>query len=144
MSDHDRIQAYITKTGNRDPELIRASMKRTGPPLPMAVIRAYLGHSSSVPPPPRMDSPLSVKGISLVNIRVSHKKPNEGLKAKIYALRKGQGYPVAELAKEWCLSADTIKANATRLDCHRYVELSPGEWVSCVLHPETAATIKSK
>jgi len=142
MSDYDRIQAYITKTGNRDPECIRASMKRSGQPVPMAVIRAFLGQSSSVPTLPRQDSPISVKGISLLNIRVSHKKPNEGLKAQIYALRKGQGYPIADLAQEWCISADTIKANATRLDCHRYVEVSPGEWVSCVLHPETAATIK--
>jgi hypothetical protein len=42
------------------------------------------------------------------------------------------------LSKEWNVSADSIRKQARRYDALKYVEIKPGEWVACVLHPDTA------
>lgn len=82
-----------------------------------------------------------VKGISLVNVRISDKKPNETIKAKLYKLPKDKAFPVAALAKEWVASESNVRSKARELNCVRYVEVAPGDWVLCVLHPETAETL---
>lgn len=77
-------------------------------------------------------------GISLAGVKVCERKPAETLKGKLFALRRGMGYPLADLSDQWGVSQDNIRKHARRLDCLLYVETSPGEWVLCVLHPETA------
>jgi transposase-like protein len=59
------------------------------------------------------------------------------MKARLYALRKGMGYKVESLSKEWGISADTIRKHAKDHRALVYVEATPGEYVACVVHPET-------
>jgi predicted transcriptional regulator len=59
------------------------------------------------------------------------------MKARLYGLRKGMGYKVESLAKEWGISADTIRKHAKDHHALVYVEATPGEYVACVVHPET-------
>ena len=142
-TQEQRIQDYLDKNGNRDPELIRCNLKQHGPPVPMSVIRQFLSRQPGGEEISTPQKDLSIKGINLTNVRVSHKKPNEGLKAKFYQLQKGKGYPLDALSREWCATEDTIRNQAKRLDCIKYVEVNPGEWVACILHPDTATTYKS-
>jgi predicted DNA-binding transcriptional regulator YafY len=76
-------------------------------------------------------------------MRVAAIKPKEGLKPKLFRLKKNTGYPVEELADEWGVSADTLRRDAKRLDALLFVETSPGEWVQCVVHPDTTTERKS-
>jgi hypothetical protein len=94
--------------------------------------------------PTTKTSKVGFSAINLQHLRISDKKPNEGLKARIYGLKNGQGYPVEALASEWIVSEDTIRTQAKRLDCLRFVEVSPGEWVQCVLNPDTATEISKR
>jgi len=78
-------------------------------------------------------------GIRLTNRRISSQKPppSEGVKRKIYELPKGIGFPVDDLEIKWGVSADTIKKKARQYDAFRYVERGPGDWVPCIIHPDT-------
>jgi hypothetical protein len=138
-----RIRESIARNGKKDPETIRSTLKKGGP-VPLPMIRAILA-GTSIPKAsdapaanPASDSVKKVKGISLQNARVSDRRPQDGIKLKIHQLRKGQGYPVDELANEWCVGADTIRNHAKALGSLKYVEASQGQWVQCVLHPDTA------
>lgn len=140
MKPEQIVEDYVKRTGVRDPERVRSGVKRKGP-ISMATIRATLAKLADtdiLPDPKETKS----KGIALAGFRVSSRKPNDGLKAQIYGLRKGHGYPVNELAKQWCVSEDSLRAQARRFECLKYVEITPGNWTPCVLHPETAETIK--
>lgn len=87
------------------------------------------------------DAP-QVKGIAVgATTRISDKKPNEGVKARFFKLQKGRAFPVADLSEEWMVSRDTIVSHGRRLDSIKYVEVSPGDWVQCALHPDTAAQL---
>ena len=112
----------------------------------MSFIRQWLASNPVSDDIPSAEKPLkagSARGINLSNVRVADRKPNEGLKARFYALQKGKGYPVDSLALEWCFSADTIRNQAKRLGCLKYVEVDPGQWVACILHPDTATSYES-
>lgn len=142
----ERIKAYVTKHSHRDPELIRCNMKQFGDPVPMSVIRQWLASnpaSDDISSDEKSSKAGSARGINLSNVRVADRKPNEGLKARFYALQKGKGYPVDALALEWCFSEDTIRNQAKRLGCLKYVEVDPGQWVACILHPDTASSYES-
>ena len=78
-------------------------------------------------------------GISLRGVRVSTQKPapSEGVKKKIYELKKGMGHPLDMLAAQWMVSEDTIRKHAKHCDAFRYVERGPGDWVACIVHPDT-------
>jgi hypothetical protein len=145
-TQEQRVKDYIAKTGRREDEAIRLALKKqVAGPVPMAVIRAVLAGEAV----PEIDKPLKdatkkVKTIPLGgNVRVSDRKPQDAVKAKIYTLRKGQGHPVDELAQEWCVGSETIRNHARNLGCLKYVEESPGQWVLCVLHPDTAKDYKN-
>jgi hypothetical protein len=79
----------------------------------------------------------ALKGIPLSGVNVSNTKPNDGLKSKIFSLRKGSGFPVSTLSEKWHVSEETIKKHAKKEDALKYVEVSPGEWVQCVINPQT-------
>jgi hypothetical protein len=143
---NQRVIDYVQRTGNTDPETIRIGIKKKGS-VPMAEIRATLAELGCKDTKPQPSNEPSTKtalcGINLVNVRVFDRKPNDGLKAKIYGLKKGKGYQVEDLAEEWRVSSETLRNHAKRLDSLKYVEVAPGDWVQCVLHPETATALSS-
>jgi len=83
-------------------------------------------------------------GISLASARVSVDKPAEGLKRLIYGLKRGMGYPVEELAAAWARSTDAVRKHAREHNAILYVEVAPGDWKVCVMHPDTAAEYRRK
>ena len=140
-----RVLEYIQKTGQTNPNPIRCAMNRAGPMIPMDTIRAALAKAEKdgmVPLPTQQEQKDAVRGINLSNVRVFDRKPNEGLKAKFYKLQKGKGFPLELLSNEWGVTEDTIKNQAKRLDCLKYVEVNPGDWIACILHPDTATEYK--
>jgi len=85
---------------------------------------------------------MAVRGIVIgAQTRLSDRRPNEGIKAKIYELQKGRAFPIDELSHLWAVGRETLAQHAKRLDCVKYVEVSPGSWVQCILHPDTAANL---
>jgi hypothetical protein len=79
------------------------------------------------------------KGIELRGKQLSVSRPQDEAKRRLYLLPPDRGFPIIELATTWNVSVDTLRKYCHRHDCLRYVEVNPGEWVQCVLHPETAA-----
>ena len=90
-------------------------------------------------PAPRADA--KFPGISLRDMRVSDSKPTDTIKRRLYALKRGIGYPIDHLSEAWGISIDTIRSYAKRNDALKYVETAPGEWVQVTMHPDTAAEI---
>ena len=81
-----------------------------------------------------------IGGIRLSDsVRIRATKPSEGIKKKLFGLKRGVGYPVNDLSESWGCSPETLRSHARRHDALRYVEVGPGDWVHCVMHPETAA-----
>jgi hypothetical protein len=141
----DRVLEYVERTGIRDVEKVRQALRRKpGGPVPVSVIREVLGGGGGEDRVDRVDRidrgerMGKVRAFSLGGLRVSDRKPNEGLKAKFFKLRKGAGYPVNDLADEWGVSAETVRNYGRRLNCLLYVEVEPGEWVHCAAHPDSA------
>lgn len=79
-----------------------------------------------------------VGGIALENRAIFTQRPQDRAKGLIYSVARGRGFPVKELSAQWGMSEETIIAHAKRFDCFRYVEVEPGRYVPCVLHPDTA------
>lgn len=77
-------------------------------------------------------------------VRVSDRKPSDSVKRLLYGLKRGMGYPIEALSHEWNISSETIRKHAMRFEAMKYVEISPGEWTACVMHPDTAAEYEEK
>jgi hypothetical protein len=143
-----RIQEYIARNQTCDPERIRCGLKRHAEgPVPLPLIRAVL-EGTALPSENPTDTPAplpsgSTKTYSLSSVRVATVRPREGLKPKLFRLKRNTGYPLEELAEEWGVSAETLRRDAKRLDAILYVETSPGEWQQCVVHPDTSAERKA-
>lgn len=129
-----RVRDLLAANYTRNAEIIRCKLKKTSP-VPMSIIRAVLAEHG--------DDQVPAYSVALGKVRVAAKKPNEGLKARIYALRRGRAYPVDGLANEWCVSPESVATWARRCNALRYVEVTPGEWKPCALHPDTAAEYES-
>ena len=80
----------------------------------------------------------NVRGISLRSLRVSVTKPQQTVKSNIRRLKRGLGYKLTDLAHAWNVSEETVRKHAKQLKCLKYVEVSPDEWETFVLNPETA------
>jgi len=76
-------------------------------------------------------------GFSLRGIRLLSKKPTDFMKARIYSLRRGMGYKIEDLSKQWGVSTETLRKHAKDHKALVYVEATPGEYVACIVHPET-------
>lgn len=76
-------------------------------------------------------------GFSLRGVRLLSKKPADCMKARLYGLRRGMGYRIDALSKDWGMSTDTIRKHAKDHNALVYVEATPGEYVACIVHPET-------
>jgi len=117
---------------------IRAASAALG--IPESTLRQRLAKKEPAELPGAKERTSYAGGISLKeHIKVRSSRPSEGVKKKLFSLRRGVGVPVNELADTWGVSPGTLQAHARRHDCLRYVEIGPGDWVQCVLHPETAA-----
>ena len=77
-------------------------------------------------------------GVSLKNANVFQHRPQDRAKGLIYGLKKGRGFPIGELSEEWGMSEDTIKKHAKRFGAYLFVEVDPGNYVACIVHPDTA------
>lgn len=66
-------------------------------------------------------------------------KPTDIWRGRFYALRRGMGYRIENLAREWCASEDTIKSKAKREGALRYTEdpEAVGQYIAIAVHPET-------
>ena len=102
------------------------------------------GEGRPVTPAPATPAQAPLGGIALSSARVSVDKPAEGLKRLIYALKRGMGYPVEQIAAQWCRSTDSVRKHAREHGALLYVEVAPGDWKTCVLHPDTAAEYRRK
>lgn len=80
-------------------------------------------------------------GIPLKNVPIFSHKPQDKMKGLIYKLPQNKGFPINELSSLWGMSTDTIKKHAKRLKAYSYVEVDPGNYVACVIHPKTIQTI---
>jgi len=78
-------------------------------------------------------------GIVLGSLNIYTQRPQNRVKGLIHKLKRGRGYPARELSIAWGIGEETIQNHAKRMHCWRYVEVTPGEYVGCVLHPDTAA-----
>jgi len=91
----------------------------------------------------KQSQPSAKGGISLRGVNVSSNRPTDTVRPKLYQLPKGHGFPIDELSRNWGVSVDTLKKHARPLNCVQYVEVDPGQWVQCVIHPETAKELSS-
>jgi hypothetical protein len=77
-------------------------------------------------------------GIPIHGKSVATARPADRYKRLFHCLARGMAYPTSTLAEEWHTAEDTVRQHARRHGALRYVELAPGEWEPCALHPETA------
>ena len=139
-----RVRDQITKRPGlpdcRISDLLRtgAERKRSVTTQEVAAVRREMGLTQQ----PESDTTNSANGIVLGKTNVYVQQPQDRAKGLIYGLTKGRGFPVHEFAERWHMSEETLSKHAKRHDAMRYVELSPGHYVRCVLHPETAAKYK--
>lgn len=76
-------------------------------------------------------------GFSLRGVNLLEERPQGTIKKRLFSLRRGMGYRVDELSKEWHMSVETLRKHAKEYDALRYVEITPGEYVACIVHPDT-------
>jgi hypothetical protein len=152
----ERVREYIAKRGRKSAESIRSTLRKQAEgSVPLPIIRAVLaGLPVDCVAPTETPAPIAkakhqpiatglTKTFSLSSMRVATVRPKEGLKPKLFRLKKNTGYPLEELAEEWGVSADTLRRDAKRLDAVLFVETAPGEWQQCVVHPDTMTERKA-
>ena len=81
----------------------------------------------------------AVGGFTLTGKHLLAQKPTDVWKGRFYALRRGIGYRLEALVKEWGTAMDTIRAKARVHGALRYVEdpEQPGQYIACAVHPDT-------
>ena len=95
-------------------------------------------------PTPQPIVTTALQSLSLKDVRISDHKPADSVKRLIYLLKKGMGFPVDRLSETWGISSERIKKEARRFECLKYVETDPGNWVLCVMHPDTASEYRKE
>jgi hypothetical protein len=76
------------------------------------------------------------KAVDLTKVRTASKKPLESVKSKLYQLPRGKGFPLADAAREWGVSAETLRRHAKDVGAFVYAEVAPEQWVEVVKHPD--------
>jgi hypothetical protein len=139
------LQAVVKECGS-----VRAAADKLGVPRSTLQDRLYKGCATQGPAAVRKMVASSVPSVrevspglslSLDGVRVADSKPADSVKRKIYMLRKGRGFPLDALADEWNVSSSTLRSHARRLGAFKYVQTTPGNWVPCVIHPDTVETL---
>jgi len=88
---------------------------------------------------PAVVSAVAGSGFLLVGRTVLSQRPTDVWRGRFYALRRGVGYRVDALAKEWGTSPDTVRSKAHAHGTLRYVEDPErlGNYIACAVHPDT-------
>ena len=77
-------------------------------------------------------------GFSLDGKRTAERKPADSVRNLFHRLAPGRGYTIADLEERWKVSVETLRKHAKQAGCLLYVEVNPGEYVACIVSPETA------
>ncbi len=120
--DHHRIAGA---TGGRYADIEAVKKGEPLPPPPSNIM-------PDVAAPVTPAATFSLKGVHLLS-----RKPQDVMKARLYGLQRGVGYKIEDLARAWGVSLDTLKTHAKNYKALAYVEATPGEYVPCVVHPDT-------
>ena len=73
--------------------------------------------------------------------RVLERKPPVTVRSKFFSLPKNRAFKIADLARPWGFSAETVKRHAKDEGCFAYIDVSGhDDFEECVMHPETAAS----
>lgn len=80
-------------------------------------------------------------GISLSPAtRICGRRPPITVRSKFFTLPKNRAFKIADLARQWGFSAETVKRHAKDEGCFAYIDVSGhDDFEECVMHPETAA-----
>lgn len=105
---------------------------------PIATVHAPIVGTQSTP------SQTIAGGFILRNTRLFSRKPADSLRSRFYKLRRDMGYPVETLAKQWGVSEETLRKHARDVDCLKFTETNPGEFIAIVVHPETGKAAKEQ
>jgi hypothetical protein len=81
--------------------------------------------------------PAQPGGFSLRGVNLLEERPQGTIKKRLFSLRRGMGYKLDDLSKEWHMTVETLRKHAKDYNALRYVELTPGEYVACIVHPDT-------
>ena len=138
-----RVKTYYDNNPNARPLVRRTSSatRFTSATVRSAYEQLGIDPDAKPDPAPERAEPAetcNVRGISLRSLRVSDTKPLQTVKSNIRRLKRGLGYRLADLAQAWNVSEETVRKHAKSLKCLKYVEVSPDEWETFVLNPETA------
>jgi len=131
----EQAEALVKKHGSKAAAARAANMSRRSFGR---VFDGVTSRSGKVKEEPEPDVKANDIGISLRNASVYCQQPQGRAKKLIFALPKGQGFPIRDLAKKWHISETTLAKHAKLYDAVRFVEAEPGQYVKCILHPETA------
>jgi hypothetical protein len=126
----------------RHPEWTDARITKTAKGANVAMVKAMRAGLPLPPaPPPKVSispaAPNSIVTFSLSGVRLLSKKPLDQMKLRLYSLDRGVGYKIDGLCHTWGCSEDSLRDHAKRYGALRYVEATPGEYVACIVHPET-------
>ncbi len=87
----------------------------------------------------RRDDAAPLRGFAVgVATRMTAKKPVVTLRARFFQLKRGMAYRIEDVARDWVVSAETLRRHALDADCFRYIETGNETWEPCVMHPDTA------
>jgi len=117
-------ERIANSTGARQP-LIKAV--RSGAPMIPADVPALSADKAA---PLRAD--FSLNGVHLLS-----RKPLDVMKGRFHSLQKGVGYKIETLCNAWGCSEDTLRDHGKKHNALRYVEATPGEYITVIVHPET-------
>ena len=102
------------------------------------VAREVMGEAA--PPKPSDREPKvspAAGGFSLEGRELLAQKPTSAWPARFRALRRGAGYRLEDLAAQWHASVNTIREKARDHKCLRYTNDDTGQYIPCVVHPDT-------
>lgn len=103
------------------------------------VARAVRRAEDDADPKAGTDALPALRGFALrAETRVRAKRPAPTVRARFLELKRGLAYPESDVAREWGISAETLRKHARDAECFRYVETGPDAWEPCVMHPDTA------
>lgn len=81
----------------------------------------------------------TLAGISLSHVRSTTIKPAETCRARFFELAAGKAYVLADAAREWGVSPDTLRKHAKDLGAFIYIEVSPENWQPAIIKPKGGA-----
>jgi hypothetical protein len=128
-------QQLVEKHGSQAAAARAAGMSRT---TFCRLLRARTDSPRAAAPTKTAAVPNEVRGIALTGKNIYATRPQDRAKSLLYGLPKGRAFQVAELSREWHMGEETLSKHARQYECLRYVEVEPGQYVKCVMNPETA------